>query len=137
VTESLRSSATFLTDIGINRPRVTVLSEIRDKKQKPREPLFTRIEQLVDQVLLDTAVPAQQISHEDVGKCRFSYRIAIIAAFLIEVIKQSSIAVVVAMRRGWPFRLSSPKNWVGSKIPTTTSFPCSDTTVSLTLPSRM
>ena len=46
----------------------------------------------------------------------------------------SSIAVVVAIRSGWPLRHPSPKNWPGSKIPTTASLPCSDRTVSLTLP---
>jgi hypothetical protein len=53
---------------------------------------------------------------------------------VIEVITHSSIAVVVAMRNGWPLRQPSPKNWPGSKIPTTASLPCSDRTVSLTLP---
>src|SRR5258706_8073188 len=58
----------------------------------------------------------------------------LIASLVIEVITHSSVAVVVAMRNGWPLRQPSPKNWPGSKIPTTASLPCSDRTVSLTLP---
>ena len=61
-------------------------------------------------------------------------RAASIAAFGIEVTTHSSIAVVVAMRIGWPIRHPSPKNCVGSNTPTTASLPCSDVTVSLTRP---
>jgi hypothetical protein len=50
-------------------------------------------------------------------------RVAIIDSLVIEVITHSSIAVVVAMRNGWPLRQPSPKNWLGSKIPTTASLP--------------
>ena len=52
------------------------------------------------------------------------------ASFVIEVIRHSSIAVVVAIRSLWPFRQLSPKNGPGSKIATTASFPCGDSTVS-------
>jgi transposase, IS5 family len=41
---------------------------------------------------------------------------------------------VATTLNGWPLRHPSPKNWPGSKIPTTASLPCSDRTVSLTLP---
>src|SRR5665811_1040388 len=50
---------------------------------------------------------------------------------------QFSIAVVVAMRLECPFMQPSPKNWPGSKIATTASLPCSEMTVSLTLPCWM
>ena len=40
------------------------LSEICQKKEQAREPLFAGIEQLVDQVFLDAAVAAQEIRHE-------------------------------------------------------------------------
>jgi hypothetical protein len=41
--------------------------------------------------------------------------VAIIAAFVIAVMTQSSIAVVVEMRNVWPFMQPSPKNCPGSK----------------------
>ena len=56
------------------------------------------------------------------------------AAFDIPVTRQSSIAVVVAMRSEWPFMQPSPKNWPGPTMPTTASFPCSDMTTTLTRP---
>jgi hypothetical protein len=39
---------------------------------------------------------------------------ASIAALVMEVITQSSIAIVVEIRTGWPFRHPSPKNCPGS-----------------------
>src|ERR1700693_5544074 len=60
--------------------------------------------------------------------------VAIITALAIRVIRHSSIAVVVATRRSWPFRHPSPKKWPGPRMATTASLPCSETTVSLTLP---
>src|SRR3984957_12255722 len=56
------------------------------------------------------------------------------AVFVIAVTRHSSIAVVVAMRNEWPFMQPSPKNWPGSRIPTTASLPCSDITTTLTRP---
>jgi hypothetical protein len=46
----------LLTDTRIDWPRAAFLSEMREKKEKPREPLLARIKQLVDQVLFDSAV---------------------------------------------------------------------------------
>src|ERR1043166_2829280 len=60
--------------------------------------------------------------------------VAIMAALVILVIVQSSIDVVVAMRSGWPFRHPSPKKLPGPRIAMTASLPCSEMTVSLTLP---
>ena len=54
------------------------------------------------------------------------------AALVIAVIRHPSIAVVVAIRSKWPFMQPSPKNWPGSKMPTTASLPCSDMTTTLT-----
>jgi len=49
----------FLTDMRIDGRRITFLTKVRQQKEKPREALFTRIEQLVDQVFFDPAVPGQ------------------------------------------------------------------------------
>jgi hypothetical protein len=58
----------FLIDIGNDGLRAALLSEIREQQEKSREPLLARIEQLVDQVLFNAAVPCQQICHEQLGK---------------------------------------------------------------------
>src|ERR1700736_6095954 len=63
--------------------------------------------------------------------------VASIADFLIDVIRHSSIAVLVALRNCAPIRQPSPKNCPSPKIPTTAFLPCSDKTVILTLPFRM
>ena len=49
----------------------------------------------------------------------------------------SVIDVTVAKRRGWPVKQPSPKKSPLPWIATTASFPCSETTLTLTLPSSM
>ena len=44
--------------------RPAFLAEIRKEKEKSGEALLARIEQLIDQVLFDPAVPGQKIGHE-------------------------------------------------------------------------
>jgi hypothetical protein len=59
------------------------------------------------------------------------------AAFSSRMMTHSVIVTTVAMRRGCPFRQLSPKK---SPVPwsaTTASFPCWETTQTLTLPSWM
>src|ERR1700716_2366207 len=63
--------------------------------------------------------------------------VASIADLDIDVIRHSSMAVLVALRNCAPVRQPSPKNCPSPKIPTTASLPCSDKTVILTLPLRM
>src|SRR3979411_484255 len=58
----------FLTERSHDRLRLAFLPEICKQKEKPSETLFARIEQLVDQVLFDSAVPSQQIRHEQLRK---------------------------------------------------------------------
>ena len=60
----------FLADVGNDRLRAALLAEIRQKKQKPRQPLFAGIEPLVDQILFNPAVAGRQIGHEHLGKFR-------------------------------------------------------------------
>ena len=56
------------------------------------------------------------------------------ADLVIAVIRQSSMAWLVAVRSSAPSRHPSPKNCPAVKIPTTASLPCSDNTVIFTLP---
>ena len=49
----------LLADPMRNRLRPTFLAEIRQEEQRPRQPLFARIEELIDQILLGTAVAGQ------------------------------------------------------------------------------
>src|SRR5665647_3988518 len=57
--DHLRQGA--LADIRLDRLRTALLAEVRQQKQKTRQTLFTRIKQLVDQVLFDTAIPGEEI----------------------------------------------------------------------------
>jgi hypothetical protein len=45
--------------------------------------------------------------------------VAIMVAFSVRVTTHSSMALVVAMGSGWPFRHPSPKKWPGPRIATT------------------
>src|SRR5438067_2402065 len=49
----------FLTEVSYNRLRPAFLAEICKQKEKSGEALFARIEQLVDQVLLNSTTPIQ------------------------------------------------------------------------------
>src|SRR3984893_8757783 len=51
----------FLTDFRYDWLRPTFLAKICKEKEKSGEALFARIEQLIDQVLLDTAVASQEV----------------------------------------------------------------------------
>src|ERR1700726_507666 len=58
----------FLTERSHDRLRLPFLAEICKQKKKSGETLFARIKQLVDQVLFNSAVPSQQIRHEQFRK---------------------------------------------------------------------
>src|ERR1700681_3993471 len=60
----------FLIDARTDRLRVAFLPEIGQQQEQARKPLLARIEQLVNQVLLDSDVPGQEISHEHLRKKR-------------------------------------------------------------------
>ena len=49
----------FLTESSDNRLRRVLLAEVRKEKENASQPLFARVEQLVDQVFFDSTVPAQ------------------------------------------------------------------------------
>jgi hypothetical protein len=66
--DHLRQS--FLADIRTDRLRTSFLAEICQQKQQSGQPLLAGIEQLIDQILFNPAVPGQQIRHEYFGKFR-------------------------------------------------------------------
>src|ERR1700720_114946 len=54
----------FLTNVRTDRLRAAFLAEISKQQEQPRKQPLARIEELVDQVLLNPAVPGQEIGHE-------------------------------------------------------------------------
>src|SRR5882757_4112769 len=63
-------SQCLLADRGGDRLRPAVLTEIRKNEQRTCKALFARVEELVDEVLLDPAVAGQQVGHEQLAKRR-------------------------------------------------------------------
>ena len=57
--------------------RTTLLAEIRQQKKGSRQPLFARVEELVDQVFLDPAVPRQKMRIEQLGEARLGLKNAL------------------------------------------------------------
>ena len=51
----------LLADFRYNWLRPTFFAKIRQKEKDPRQPFLARIEQLIDQVLLDTTVAGQEV----------------------------------------------------------------------------
>jgi hypothetical protein len=60
----------FLTDFRDDWLRPTFLTKICKEKEKSGEALFARIEQLIDQILLDTTVASQEMRDKQFGKRR-------------------------------------------------------------------
>lgn len=44
----------FLTDFGDDRLRPALLPKVRQQQQRPRQPLFTGVKQLIHQIFLDS-----------------------------------------------------------------------------------
>ena len=44
------------------------MPKLRQQKQQPRQSFFAGVEELVDQILFNPAIPGQQIGHEQFGK---------------------------------------------------------------------
>ena len=55
----------FLTNVRADRLRAAFLAEIGEQQQQSSKPPLARIEELVDQVLLNPTVPGQEIRHEE------------------------------------------------------------------------
>ena len=85
---------------GTDRLRAAFLAEIREQQKQPRKSLLARIEQLVDQILLDPAVPGQEIRHKQLGKFRLIMEGRDHRGFCDRRDDAIFIAVVVAMRNG-------------------------------------
>src|SRR4029077_4164909 len=54
--------------------RNALLAEMQDQKEDSGQPLFTRIEKLIDQIFFVTDVPRQQIGHEHFGNFAFAMK---------------------------------------------------------------
>jgi hypothetical protein len=61
-------SESFLVKADRGDRRASHFSIICEKQKETREPLFTWIEELVDHVCFDPAVPAQQMLYEELGE---------------------------------------------------------------------
>jgi hypothetical protein len=61
----------FLADFCYDRFRFPFLAKVSHQEEHPRQTLFARIEELVDQIFLDASVPSQQLRYESLGKLRF------------------------------------------------------------------
>src|ERR1700757_2026482 len=51
----------LLADLGDNSFGNAILSKVREQQQDARQPFFTGVEQLVDQILFIANIPRQQI----------------------------------------------------------------------------
>src|ERR1700674_753608 len=58
----------LLADFSYNWLRPTFLAKIRQKQKDPCQPFLARIEQLIDQVLLDTTIASQEVRDKQLGK---------------------------------------------------------------------
>src|SRR6267378_8501317 len=102
--------------------RLALRAIAREQQQSARQPFLAGVEELVDQVLLDSN--------------SYSSRSArIISFFSMTSTVVGATVVAVAMQMDWPARHPSPKKSPGPRIATTASFPVSLTTVSFTPPS--
>src|SRR5213594_267640 len=91
----------LLTDLRNHRLRFAFLSEISDQEKDPREPLLTRVEEVVHQVLLDSNVAGEQLRNIS-EKAGSSWRTRTVSALSSRTIEHSVIVVTVDMRSGWP-----------------------------------
>ena len=121
---------------GTTLPRLVLLAVARQQQQRARQPLLARVEELIDQVLLDADVPRQHVRDEAVRQRvllvqqpRPSAFLSIDAGRVLGV-----IAVALPMRTGWPARHPSPKKSPGPSIATTASLPVFESTDSFTPP---
>ncbi len=51
----------LLADLCNDWLRFTLLAEVREKKKSPRQALFARIEQLIDEVRFNSDIPSQKM----------------------------------------------------------------------------
>jgi hypothetical protein len=58
----------LLADFSYNWLRPTFLAKIRQKQKDPCQPFLALIEQLIDQVLLDTTIASQEVRDKQLGK---------------------------------------------------------------------
>ncbi len=61
----------LLTNLRENGCGFALAAEVGQEQKCSRQALFARVEQLVDQILLDPGVARQEMVHEQLGKCWF------------------------------------------------------------------
>ena len=90
----------FLANLGDHWLRFPFLPEIGQQQQKPRQALFARIEQLIDEIFFDADVAGQQYEMKTSENTGSSRSTAIIADFSRRMTEHSVAATAVAMRNG-------------------------------------
>jgi hypothetical protein len=60
----------LLADFRNHRLRFSFLAKVRQQQEQPGKTLFTRVEQLIDQVRFDADRPTQKMGNEHLGECR-------------------------------------------------------------------
>ena len=73
----------FLTDSRNHRLRLPFLVKVGQQQEHPRQPLFARIEELIDQIRFDPTVAGQQIRREQRRKGRFGSTLALMPEALL------------------------------------------------------
>ena len=98
---------------GDHVARLLLLAVTRQQQQRPRQPLFARVEELIDQILLDADVAGQHVRDEAVGQ-----GMLLCSTFTISLLADHEhvlgvIAIALPIRTGWPARHPSPKKSPG------------------------
>jgi hypothetical protein len=93
----ISASISWLT-LAMTGSGLPYLAKIREDKKHPSQTLFARIEQLIDQIGLNSDVACQKVRHNLSENCGSSRNSRIMAALSMRVIKDSVIAIAVAMR---------------------------------------
>src|ERR1051326_1617049 len=60
----------LLADLCNDRLRSTLLAEVCQEQKRPRQALFARVEQLIDEVGFNPDIPSQKVRYEHLGKRR-------------------------------------------------------------------
>jgi hypothetical protein len=60
----------LMANLPNDRLVYSLFTEVRHEEEHPRQSLFTRVEELVDQVLLDPYVPGQEVGYKLFGELR-------------------------------------------------------------------
>ena len=98
----------LLADLRDNRLRFPLLTEIRHDEEQSCQPLFARIEKLIDQILFYAGISGQEVRNIS-ENARSSWSTRTMVVLSIRMTTHFVIATTVARRSGWPDRHPSPK----------------------------